>query len=177
MHPVLHITPYLQLHPATVADAAEMFGLIDANRFYLRRWLPFVDSTLAVADSETYLKFVEEHAERNPVFTIQFYGKMAGLVGLKDTDYDNLRTEIGYWLAEGFQHKGIMTRCVRTLVDYAFSDLGLHRIQIRCAVGNTASKKIPRRLGFIKEGVERDGELLSDNLFTDLEVYSRINPV
>lgn len=175
MHSILTITPYLQLHPATVADAGEMFALIDANRSYLRRWLPFIDSTLAIGDSEAFLKSVEEHAERNPVFTIHFHGKMVGLVGFKDTDYDNLRTEIGYWLAEGVQHKGIMTSCVRTLVDYAFNDMGMHRVQIRVAEGNTPSKNIPRRLGFVKEGVERDGELLSDNVYANLEVYSKIN--
>jgi len=172
MTTILHITPYLQLHPARMLDAREMFSLIDKNRTYLRRWLPFIDVTTAVADSEAYLSSVEEQAERNPVFVIRFYGKLVGLVGFKDTDYDNLRTEIGYWLAENFQHKGIMTSCVRTLVDFAFNDMGMHRIQIRVAEGNTASRRIPLRLGFQKEGVERDGEMLEPGRFVNLETFS-----
>lgn len=172
MTTILHITPYLQLHPARMLDAREMFSLIDKNRTYLRRWLPFIDVTTAVADSESYLSSVEEQAERNPVFVIRFYGKLVGLVGFKDTDYDNLRTEIGYWLAENFQHKGIMTSCVRTLVDFAFNDMGMHRIQIRVAEGNTASRRIPLRLGFQKEGVERDGEMLEPGRFVNLETFS-----
>ena len=172
MTTILHITPYLQLHPARMLDAREMYSLIDKNRTYLRRWLPFIDVTTAVADSEAYLSSVEEQAERNPVFVIRFYGKLVGLVGFKDTDYDNLRTEIGYWLAENFQHKGIMTSCVRTLVDFAFNDMGMHRIQIRVAEGNTASRCIPLRLGFQKEGVERDGEMLEPGRFVNLETFS-----
>lgn len=82
------------------------------------------------------------------------------------------RAEIGYWLSEKYQKKGIVTQSVSTLLDYAFSELGLNRVQIRCAVGNIPSKNIPRRLGFLFEGIERDGELLSDNQFTDIEVYS-----
>lgn len=174
MTTILHITPYLQLHPARMLDAREMFSLIDKNRTYLRRWLPFIDVTTAVADSEAYLSSVEEQAERNPVFVIRFYGKLVGLVGFKDTDYDNLRTEIGYWLAENFQHKGIMTSCVRTLVDFAFNDMGMHRIQIRVAEGNTASRRIPLRLGFQKEGVERDGEMLEPGRFVNLETFSLV---
>ncbi len=174
MTTILHITPYLQLHPARMLDAREMFSLIDKNRTYLRRWLPFIDVTTAVADSEAYLSSVEEQAERNPVFVIRFYGKLVGLVGFKDTDYDNQRTEIGYWLAENFQHKGIMTSCVRTLVDFAFNDMGMHRIQIRVAEGNTASRRIPLRLGFQKEGVERDGEMLEPGRFVNLETFSLI---
>jgi len=168
----LTLTPYLQMRPARLADAAEMFALIEQNRQYLRRWLPFVDHTLQVADSEEFLAVVEEHADRNPVYMIRFHGKLVGLVGFKDTDYDNLRTEIGYWLAEGYQRKGIMTACVRTLVNFAFDEMGLNRVQIRCAVENVPSKNIPRRLGFTKEGVERNGELLSNDVFTDLEIYS-----
>ena len=174
MTTILHITPYLQLHPARMLDAREMYSLIDKNRTYLRRWLPFIDVTTAVADSESYLSSVEEQAERNPVFVIRFYGKLVGLVGFKDTDYDNLRTEIGYWLAENFQHKGIMTSCVRTLVDFAFNDMGMHRIQIRVAEGNTASRRIPLRLGFQKEGVERDGEMLEPGRFVNLETFSLV---
>jgi len=50
----------------------------------------------------------------------------------------------------------------------------MNRIQIKCASGNIPSKKIPQRLGFSLEGIERDGELLSDGKFTDLEVYSML---
>ena len=170
----LHLTPYLLLQPAQVVYAEELFNLIDKNRSYLRKWLPFVDNTLQVSDSKAFLEVVAtpEHAELNPVFLIRYHGELVGLVGFKDTDLDNRRTEIGYWLAEDFQHKGIMTRCVRSLVQFAYEERGLHRIQIRCAVDNHASKRIPVRLGFQKEGIERDGELLSDGRFTDLEVYS-----
>lgn len=174
MSTILHITPYLQLHPARTTDAPEMFALIDSQRAYLRRWLPFVDVTTALSDSENYLSIVEEQAERNPVFVIRFYGRLVGLVGFKDTDFDNQRTEIGYWLAEDFQHKGIMTGCVRTLIEYAFSDMGMHRIQIRVAEGNTASRKIPLRLGFQKEGVERDGEMLEPGRFVNLEIFGLV---
>lgn len=174
MSTILHITPYLQLHPARTTDAPEMFALIDSQRAYLRRWLPFVDVTTVLSDSENYLSIVEDQAERNPVFVIRFYGRLVGLVGFKDTDYDNQRTEIGYWLAEDFQHKGIMTSCVRTLIGYAFSDMGMHRIQIRVAEGNTASRRIPLRLGFQKEGVERDGEMLEPGRFVNLEIFGLV---
>jgi len=48
----------------------------------------------------------------------------------------------------------------------------MNRIQIRCAVGNYPSNAIPQRLGFKFEGTERDGELLSSNQYTDINIYS-----
>jgi ribosomal-protein-serine acetyltransferase len=67
-----------------------------------------------------------------------------------------------------------VTRSVERLCDFAFNELGINRIQIKCAVGNSASSNIPKRLGFIFEGIEREGELLSNGFFTDLEVYSKL---
>lgn len=42
----------------------------------------------------------------------------------------------------------------------------------RCAAGNAPSNAIPRRLGFTLEGVEREGELMADGQYVDLNVYS-----
>lgn len=65
-----------------------------------------------------------------------------------------------------------MTQSVRCLCRFAFNDLNINRIQIKCATLNFPSKNILKRLGFQLEGIEREGELLSDSTFTDLEIYS-----
>ena len=108
------------------------------------------------------------------VFVIHYDGAFAGLIGFKDTDKLNKKTEIGYWLSESYQKKGIITESVKVLLHFAFDELDINRIQIKCAVGNAPSRNIPRKLGFKFEGVERDGELLVDNQFTNIEVYSLI---
>ena len=96
----------------------------------------------------------------------------AGLAGFKGTDRLNRKSEIGYWLREEFQHRGIMTESVRALINFGFSELGLNRIQIKCAPGNIRSNKIPQRLGFTLEGVERDSEFVSEGVFRDAKVWS-----
>ncbi|MFA5432944.1 MAG: GNAT family protein, partial [Candidatus Paceibacterota bacterium] len=63
---------------------------------------------------------------------------------------------------------------VSTLCDFAFRELDINRIQIKCAVTNSASRNIPHRLGFQLEGIERAGELLTGGVFTDLAVYSKL---
>ena len=98
--------------------------------------------------------------------------ELCGLVGFVITDNINHRTEIGYWLIPEYQGRGIMTRCVRHLCEWAVSERGMNSIRIRCAAGNAPSNAIPRRLGFTLEGVEREGELMADGQYVDLNVYS-----
>ena len=79
--------------------------------------------------------------------------------------------EIGYWLREEQQGKGIMAAAVRTLCDLAFGEMGMRRVEIRCGTGNLPSNRIPQRLGFLRSHVEAQGEQLSDGEWIDLNVY------
>lgn len=74
----------------------------------------------------------------------------------------------------GVSREGVITKSVNKLCEFAFRELEINRIQIKCAVGNIPSKNIPKRLGFVFEGIEREGELLSGGIYTDIEVYSKL---
>jgi ribosomal-protein-serine acetyltransferase len=173
---ILKIEENIELKLLELSDAKDIFETIDSQREYLGKWLPFVEKTKSIIDSEMYVSSVV-NADKDSfeyVFTIRYFGQFAGIVGFKDTDRANRKTEIGYWLSERFQKKGIMTKSVNMLCDFAFGVLNINRIQIKCAVGNSASSNIPKRLNFKPEGIERDGELLSGNVFVDLEIYSKL---
>ncbi|HEV2660378.1 MAG TPA: GNAT family protein, partial [Ktedonobacteraceae bacterium] len=88
-------------------------------------------------------------------------------------DRTKSQVEIGYWLAAPFQGKGIMTKACRVMVDYAFTRLGVQKVVIRCALGNTRSCAIPQRLGFQHEGIVKQGEWLYDH-FVDLNVFGML---
>lgn len=151
-------------------DAIDIYNTINTQREYLGRWLPFV----AFTDSEAFTQiYVDSSIEQvDETFTIRKGNQFVGLIGFKATDKDNCNTEIGYWLSDECQGQGIVTRAVRCLCEYAFETLSMNRIQIKCAVGNTSSSNIPKRLAFKFEGVERAGELFPNGNFVDIEVYS-----
>ena len=126
-----------------LSDTADIFNTIVSQREYLEEWLPFALTTEEMSDSESFIRSVVDapEDEREFVSVIHYDGEFAGLVGFKSTDRDNKKTEIGYWLSEGFQKKGIMTESVKCLIRFAFEELNINRIQIKCAVGNTPSSK------------------------------------
>jgi ribosomal-protein-serine acetyltransferase len=153
-------------------SAAAIFDLINRNRQYMRHWLPFVDNTWKIDDTEIFVKsVVEGEFKRDIVFEIWHYDHFAGLIALKDVDRWNKKAEIGYWLDPDLEGKGLMTRCCIALIDCAFRKMGLNRIQVRVGIGNARSSRIPEKLGFRFEGIERAGEKFSDK-YIDLEVYS-----
>jgi len=150
-----------------------IFNAIDSNRNFLRKWLPFVDFTRKVIDTERFVESILEKpsAKRDEVYVIWYKHEFAGLIGFKDADRVNDKIEIGYWLIEKMTGKGIATAAVRKMVNLAFRNMEMNRVQIRCGVGNEKSSAIPKRLGFTFEGIERGGER-HNHLYIDLEVYS-----
>ena len=157
-----------------LSDAEHIFKTIDSQREYLGEWLPFVEFTKSVKDSLDYVNSVVNMPKecKEWQFAIFCGDDFAGLAGFKGTDRLNRKSEIGYWLREEFQHRGIMTRSISVLIKFGFFELGLNRIQIKCAPGNIKSNKIPQRLGFTLEGVERDSEFVSESVFRDANVWS-----
>jgi ribosomal-protein-serine acetyltransferase len=88
---------------------------------------------------------------------IYYQGRMAGCIGLHGYDWSNKKTSIGYWLGAEYQGKGIMTSTCKAIIDYIFNELKLNRVEIRAAVSNAKSRAIPERLGFVQEGIVRQG--------------------
>ena len=148
-----------------------IYNTIDSQRDYLGKWLPFVELTKDISFSNQFIEDYLNSDKINLTFAITYQKQFAGLIGLKDTDPDNKKTEIGYWLSENKQGLGIITRSCKTLIDYIFSSKDINRIQIKAATENFKSRAIPQRLGFTLEGIERDGELHTRG-FVDLAIYS-----
>jgi ribosomal-protein-serine acetyltransferase len=163
----------LELRPLEIADAHVLFSIIDKNREYLKTWLTWLDRTKSVDDVVHFIQTSHTNAQngRGVDFGIFENSKLVGVIGLKDLDVHQKKVTIGYWIDKDTQGKGIMTKSVSLLIEFIFTQLSLHRIQITCSVGNAKSCAIPERLGFTKEGIARDAEWLNDH-FVDWNVYS-----
>ena len=162
--------------PLEPSDAEELYALVEANRAYLSRWMPWAPSSTPVAIREFIAMGRRQLAENNGFHAaLERDGRIVGVAGFHSIDWLHRSTSIGYWLAEAEQGRGIVTQAVRELLDHAFGVWELHRVEIRAAVENVRSRAIPERLGFREEGTLRDAELV-EGRYLDLVVYSLLAP-
>lgn len=157
------------------SDAEQLFRVVGENRAYLRQWLPWLDHVRQVEDE---LPFLERVAARAPgtalISGVVVDGELAGTIGFNTIDDEARHGAIGYWLAERFGGRGIMTRCVAALIDHGFDRLNLRTIDIKAATGNARSRAIPERLGFTFVRTIPEAERLYDRLVDHAEyVLSR----
>ena len=171
----IRIDDELALSLVQEGDAVDIFEATDGDRKYLREWLPWVDGTRSVEDTRRFvLRSLEQVRQTNGFQArIDYRGQFAGVVGYLYHDWVDRRTEIGYWLREALQGRGVMTRACRVLVNLAFDSFGFNRIEIRAATDNRRSSALAERLGFVREGVLREAAWLNDH-YIDLIVYSKL---
>src|SRR6478735_2806845 len=159
----MQISETTTLEPIADHHVAPVFKLIEQNRSALKTWLPWVDNIQTETDFQNFIQGVQQRvADKVAVpFFIRHEGKIAGNIGLYHFDHQNKIAAIGYWLGEEFQGKGIITNACREIISYGFGTLGLNRVELKCGTENFKSQAIPERLGFTKEGILRQAELLN----------------
>lgn len=168
----LRISEDVRLRLLEESDASELQALIEANRDALAPWLRWAAGQ-TLSDTVEFIRQTRLQALENRGFqtAVDASGRIAGVVGFTNVDWQHRTASIGYWLDQGHQGRGTMTQAVRALVGHAFEVWALHRVEIRAAAANHRSRAIPERLGFRPEGTLRDAECVGGR-YLDSVVYA-----
>ena len=75
---------------------------------------------------------------------------LVGTIGIKNIDYVNKKTNIGYWIGKQYQDKGIATECIKLVVNYAFDTLKLDEISAYVFPDNNPSIRVLEKNEFVK---------------------------
>ena len=155
--------------------APAVFAAVDRNRAHLRKWLPWVDDTTSVGYTLNFIRTSLQQFANNQGFAAGIWcgDEYAGTIGAHKIDWLNRKVEIGHWLAAKFQGNGIVTDACRVLIDHAFEEWKLNRVEIHCAPANKKSCAVPERLGFQLEGVLRKAQLVGGK-YLDSNVYGML---
>ncbi len=101
-------------------------------------------------------------------FTIDIDGKVSGVIGIEPrTDVYRLTPLLGYWLAEEFWGKGIMTAAIKMFTNYCFNELTYIRIQANILGNNPASMRVLEKAGYICEGVLKNAMVKNDIILNE----------
>ena len=175
---LLHkINPSLELRHVQPSDAKPLFAVIDTHRTKLREWLPWVDATRKLADTEKYIASAMRETTASRAFTCGIWsqGKIVGIIGHNRIDWANRIGFPAYWISPDCEGQGIMTQCCRAVIENGFGELQLNRLLLATATDNVRAQKIPEKLGFVKISTMRKAEWLYDH-HVDHFIYSLLSP-
>ncbi|AGT08031.1 GNAT family N-acetyltransferase [Paracoccus aminophilus] len=140
------------------ADYQAWTALREESRAFLTPWEPTWAADHLTRKSFTNRVYWAQRASRSrtslPLFIIRHDGVLLGAITL-----DNIRRgpaqsgTIGYWIGQPFARHGYMREAIAALVNFAFTELDLSRIEAACLPENAASRGVLEKAGFKYEGV------------------------
>ena len=146
----------VEIRPFVPEDAEEMLALALANRTHLEPWEPLRDSASFTFEGQrTVLEraVAMREADQGYRFAIVSGSRIVGAVGLNEVVRGSFQNAyVGYWVAGDATGRGYATAGVRLVVDFAFEEARLHRVQAAVMPRNAASMRVIEKLGFRREG-------------------------
>ena len=100
-------------------------------------------------------------------------GQFLGLALAPRIDKGTLTAELGYVVAPAARGRGIATEALRLLTDWAFTTLGLRRLELLISPENEASRRVAASCGYVREGVLRS-LYVKQGIREDTELWSRL---
>lgn len=160
----------------TLALAPDVLELILHDADYLSKWLPGLGKVKTVADEEkAFAKSIEKmEAGEMLDYAIFYHGKLVGSISLFDISKDDDHGEIGYWLAQDYQGRGIIHRSLAKLLQIGFDELKLHKIKLFAVKENIPSNKVAQKVGMQLDATLTD-EIKIRGKFYDMNVYYILN--
>ena len=168
--------------PIQLQDAWSLCNFIVANEDRLKRYFPKTLEQNLTPDLSKF--FVEKKVKQfglkeEFLFTIKENesGQLVGLVYIKELNWDKKQGEFAYCIGYPFEGKGITTKAIHTLSEYAFSNLSLVTLQIIVHKDNIASVKVAEKCGFTwKKTLKKEFTPPGENPL-NMELYELYNEI
>ena len=139
-------------------DAADVARYADSEKI-ARNLRDVFPHPYALADAQGFLDICIAGDPETSLFrAIEIDGRAAGSIALcRGSDVYQKTADLGYWLAEDYWGRGIMTQAVRQLCREGFSRWDIQRIHAEPFAHNAGSRRVLEKAGFSLEGVMRRG--------------------
>jgi ribosomal-protein-alanine N-acetyltransferase len=156
------------------SDAAALVKYANNRRI----WLNLRDAfphPYTEGSAAAFLEMVEGQ-EPTRFFAIATHEEAIGSIGISlNRDVHRLSAEMGYWLAEPYWGKGLMTEAVAKFTDYVLEHFQLLRVYAEPYASNTNSCRVLEKAGFLLEGRLRCS-VIKDGKILDQFLYARVRP-
>ncbi|GAA4074597.1 GNAT family protein [Actinomadura miaoliensis] len=146
-----------RLRPLEPWQAEEFLAHGERARPHIANWIPWATTVTDVEKARTLLR---DYADRQAADTGRIYGIWVDGVLRGGTVFRTFDTavgvcEVGVWLEAEAEGRGLVTRAVRHMIDWAVGERGMVRVEWRCAPDNLRSQAVAKRLGMRLDGTLR----------------------
>ena len=161
-----------RLRPWRAADRPTLLRYADNRRIWLNLRDRF-PHPYGPAEADAWLGYAAAAPPPEGVWAIDLQGEAIGALAIeRGQDVERASAEIGYWLAEPFWGRGLMTAAVCCASEHALAAPDLYRLYAPVFAWNAVSMRVLEKAGYEREGVLRRSAV-KDGQLIDCVLYAR----
>jgi ribosomal-protein-serine acetyltransferase len=149
----------ISLVPVEASQTNGLYEAIVESRDEIAPWMEWMHPEYSIADTEQWVAHCQKAWEVDSMFAFTIFENLTGqtLGGCSILNRPVHRNGmIGYWIRTSRAKQGFATEATGLLAQFGFAQLGLIRIEIIAASGNTASQRVAEKVGALREGLLRN---------------------
>ena len=164
----------------TTDDLHPYFQLVERNRPRLEDFFVGTASkTRTLEDTKAFVEEITKKAEQKIYFPFLIINdndnSITGFIDVKSIDWNIPKAELGCYIDEAYENKGVTTKAMNVITDYCFRTYGFKKLFLRTHHSNHGARKIAESCGFEIEGtIRRDYKTTAGEL-VDLIYYGKIH--
>ncbi|REG89246.1 GNAT family N-acetyltransferase [Winogradskyella sediminis] len=169
-----------EINPIHLGDAWKVCNFCVANEDRLKRYFPktleqnlnptlsnyFVESKVKAFENKDEFLYTLKHSETR---------ELAGLIYLKELNWDTKQGEFAYCIGYAFEEQGLTSKAIQLLSTHAFEDLGLETLQIIAHKDNLGSVKVALKNDFKWVKTLVNGFTPTGEAPLDMELYELVS--
>lgn len=165
----------IELRELRVSDAEDYYNYMNSDE--VKEFLTYdnIPSTMnAAIDDVRYWGSL--FLNRRSVYwgiTLSETDNLIGTVGFNSWNMYHRRAEVSYDLSYLCWGHGVMSRCLTKVLDFAYNEMNLTRVQATVVTTNFKSIKLLEKLGFQKEGLLKKYEIIGGK-YMDYYIYAKV---
>lgn len=164
-------TNRLTLRPFAVDDAQAMFDHWASDEAVTRylTWAPHASPEETRQLLSLWCASYESPSTYN--WVMEYKGTPIGNISVVKLSETSEYAELGYCMSRAWWNRGLMSEAAKAVIDFLFSEVGVHRVEIAHAVQNPASGRVAQKCGLTLEGTKRESFRAADGAFLDIAFY------
>ncbi|HET6872167.1 MAG TPA: GNAT family N-acetyltransferase [Sporolactobacillaceae bacterium] len=160
------------LRKMTINDAGDMFDYFsndEVTKYY------DLDTFTSISQAVELIERMNERLDSGTGIRwgiiVKETNRLIGSCGYHSIEIEHLKAEIGYEINPAYWGRGVMTEILPAVVEFAFNEMHLNRIEAMFHPDNIGSKKVLKKVGFQQEGILRERYFHKQSL-TDIIIVS-----
>ena len=145
----------VRIRPYELSDAPALYEAARESYLDIGPWMPWCHADYQLAEAQTWVTAVIDGAKSGTIydFAILIDDRFAGACGINQINPHDRVANLGYWLRSSCTGKGVAAWAARHVIDWAFDNTVLNRIEIVVAVNNARSLRVAEKVGATRDAV------------------------